>query len=156
MYALNILPVAAAAFFLSAYCTSQDQMMVSALATPTTDSRRSFLATTGATMGWVIAQQQQSGFGSASCTCGQCLGHDAGCGCSMCIGQHDASCGCGSCQDGHGVGCQCSQCNNNSHGVGCGCGSCSQVGMRMSQIARLGRPQAAFAFEPRIVGELNE
>lgn len=139
------LPLAACALIV--YSNSGKPSVASGLAAP--EPRRTFLnraatATTGATMGWVLTQQQHQ----ADCLCGQCRNsqqHSAGCNCGMCTGQHDAGCQCGQCasEQQHDSNCNCGMCLT-AHDVGCNCGVCGpSLGFR---------PSAANAFEKREIG----
>ena len=158
-----------------AHTSSNDHAVVSALAMP--DSRRAFLnraasITTGATMGWVLQQNNDAHPGG--CACGQCGGalqqqHSAGCNCGMCnssANSHVAGCQCGSCvSSSHDAGCTCGSCvaSSSAHDAGCGCGMCTSghdagcgCGQCGGGLASLGfRPQSAFAYEKRVIGGDN-
>jgi hypothetical protein len=118
---------------------SVESPFASALSMP--NSRRAFLnkaavATTGTTMGWVLAQQQQQHPGG--CACGQCT-----------TSQHSDDCGCGACVGGtHVAGCHCGSCQASSHDPSCECGPCAGFGVAF-------RPPAAYAFEKREIGGLD-
>ena len=138
--------------------TNNHNNVASALVQP--DSRRAFLnraasATTGATMGWVLQQQNLVSNNSnhpGGCACGQCGGsvqqHSASCNCGNC-NAHVSGCQCGSCvASSHDAGCNCGICSSSPHDAGCGCGSCS------SSMAAF-RPPSAYAYEARTVGGTN-
>ncbi|CAB9513366.1 expressed unknown protein [Seminavis robusta] len=145
--------------FISATPGEHNNNVASALSMP----RRGFLqqatvATTGATMGWVLSQQQQLSH-PGGCACGQCL-HAKNCNCGTCTtGVHVAGCQCGSCVSGHDAGCNCAMCGTHDagcncamcsdHGAGCNCGTCG------GGLASAFRPPAAYAYEKRQVGGAN-